>query len=85
MNTITQKMVQKTKEDIIKDQFKDITNLVNTVQDIEAMIFGILDDKVNTTFTESEIDDHKHKLANLLEDNGVYEMVRNRERSDYYE
>ena len=64
---------------------KDITNLVNTVQDIEAMLIDILDDKVNTTFTESEIDDHKHKLANLLEDNGVYEMVRNRERSDYYE
>ena len=85
MNTITQKMVQKTKEDIIKDQFKDITNLVNTVQDIEAMLIDILEDKTNTTFTESEIDDHKHKLANLLEDNGVYEMVRNRERSDYYE
>ena len=49
------------------------------------MLIDILDDKVNTTFTESEIDDHKHKLANLLEDNGVYEMVRNRERSDYYE
>ena len=73
------------RKDLTEQQYKDITNLVNTVQDIEAMLIDILEDKTNTTFTESEIDDHKHKLANLLEDNGVYEMVRNRERSDYYE
>ena len=61
---------------------KDITNLVNTVQDIEAMLIDILEDKVNTTFTESEIDDHKHKLANLLEDNMVYDLVRNVEKGN---
>jgi hypothetical protein len=36
-------------------------------------------------FTQEEKDDLNYEIANILDDNQTYELVRDRKRSDYYE
>jgi len=73
----------KTLEELLKDiktKNEDIQNLVNTVEALEDKLIDLHKDK-----TQEEKDDLNYEIANILDDNQTYELVRDRKRSDYYE
>jgi len=73
----------KTLEELLKDIKKkneDIQNLVNTVEALEDKLIDLHKDN-----TQEEKDDLNYEIANILDDNQTYELVRDRKRSDYYE
>lgn len=58
----------------IKNKKDDIQNLVNTIEALEDKLIDLYKDK-----TQEEKDDLNYELANILDDNYVYDLVRNKE------
>lgn len=58
----------------IKKKNEDIQNLVNTIETLEDKLIDLYKDK-----TQEEKDDLNYELANILDDNHVYDLVRQKE------
>ena len=63
-----------------KELKTDIENLVNTIETLEDKLIDLHKEE-----TQQKRDDLNYEIANILDDNYVYDLVRNRKRSDYYE
>jgi hypothetical protein len=66
--------IKKDLEKNIKNKKDDIQNLVNTIEALEDKLIDLHKDK-----TQEEKDDLNYELANILDDNYVYDLVRNKE------
>lgn len=55
----------------IKKKNEDIQNLVNTIETLEDKLIDLHKDK-----TQEEKDDLNYELANILDDNSAYDLVR---------
>jgi hypothetical protein len=55
----------------IKKKNEDIQNLVNTIETLEDKLIDLYKDK-----TQEEKDDLNYELANILDDNSAYDLVR---------
>ena len=66
--------IKKDLEKEIKKQNEDIQNLVNTIETLEDKLIDLHKDK-----TQDEKDDLNYELANILDDNHVYDLVRKKE------
>lgn len=53
---------------------QDITNLKNAFEALEDKLIDLYEDK-----PQEEKEDLNHEIANILEDNEVYDLVRNME------
>ncbi len=63
--------IKKDLEKDIKKQNEDIQNLVNTIETLEDKLIDLHKDK-----TQEEKDDLNYELANILDDNSAYDLVR---------
>ena len=77
MNNETIKNLDLNHQELLKDikkQNEDIQNLVNTIETLEDKLIDLHKDK-----TQDEKDDLNYELANILDDNYVYDLVRKKE------
>ena len=77
MNNETIKNLDLNHQELLKDIKKkneDIQNLVNTIETLEDKLIDLYKDK-----TQEEKDDLNYELANILDDNHVYDLVRQKE------
>jgi len=77
MNNETIKNLDLNHQELLKDikkQNEDIQNLVNTIETLEDKLIDLHKDK-----TQDEKDDLNYELANILDDNHVYDLVRKKE------
>lgn len=77
MNNETIKNLDLNHQELLKDikkQNEDIQNLVNTIETLEDKLIDLHKDK-----TQEEKDDLNYELANILDDNHVYDLVRKKE------
>jgi|TARA_S200002703_G_C3742970_1_gene228533 seryl-tRNA synthetase len=58
----------------IKKKNEDIQNLVNTIETLEDKLIDLYKDK-----TEKEKEELNHELSDILDNNYVYDLVRNKE------
>ena len=56
---------------------QDIKNLINTIEWLEDKLIDLYEDK-----PQEEKEDLNHEIANILEDNMVYDLVRNVEKGN---
>lgn len=74
MNNETIKNLDLNHQELLKDIKKkneDIQNLVNTIETLEDKLIDLYKDK-----TQEEKDDLNYELANILDDNSAYDLVR---------
>lgn len=74
MNNETIKNLDLNHQELLKDIKKkneDIQNLVNTIETLEDKLIDLHKDK-----TQEEKDDLNYELANILDDNSAYDLVR---------
>jgi hypothetical protein len=77
MNNETIKNLDLNHQELLKDIKKkneDIQNLVNTVEALEDKLIDLHKDN-----TQEEKDDLNYEIANILDDNHVYDLVRQKE------
>jgi seryl-tRNA synthetase len=58
----------------IKKKNEDIQNLVNTIETLEDKLIDLYKDK-----TQKEKEELNHELSDILDNNHVYDLVRNKE------